>query len=181
MTNPWVSPLYNDLQSLAPILIQAGTAEILTDDSIRLFHRLTTAEIATNRHTGSHRLELFSDMFHGIIILNTVFQAFPVACVLRDEAFSRIAKFFTDILEYDTQTPGDVVIKETNEEDEEETNEAPDEDANASSSSSCTTSVPFQHSNKGVVGVFDVVKYTNSGVLVTRVGLDAVEKVTRGF
>lgn len=44
--NPAVSPLFADLHGLPPILVQAGTAETLLDDSIRLATRAAHADVS---------------------------------------------------------------------------------------------------------------------------------------
>ena len=40
LTEPLASPLYADLHSLPPVLIQCGTAELLLDDSLRLARKI---------------------------------------------------------------------------------------------------------------------------------------------
>ncbi|KAJ3083418.1 hypothetical protein HK102_001075, partial [Quaeritorhiza haematococci] len=78
MSHPVVSPIFGDLSDLPPMLIQAGDAEVLTDDAVQLFSR------AIQQGTYAE-LQLFAGMFH-------VFQALPTVAA-RDEAFSRIAEF----------------------------------------------------------------------------------------
>ncbi|KAI9025490.1 Alpha/Beta hydrolase protein [Hyaloraphidium curvatum] len=85
VTHPLVSPLYGDLRGLPPVLIQAGDAEILRDETV-LFAKKYSAANRHRRgsfapgmdhedpvlHGGLHghvRHELFKDMVH-------VFQAF---------------------------------------------------------------------------------------------------------
>lgn len=55
--HPLVSPLFADLASLPPLLIQVGTAEILLDDSTRLAHAAQRLEVEV-------ALEVWEDMFH---------------------------------------------------------------------------------------------------------------------
>ncbi|MBK8051451.1 MAG: alpha/beta hydrolase fold domain-containing protein [Anaerolineales bacterium] len=55
--DPLVSPLFADLSGLPPLLIQAGTAEILLDDSRRLAARARLFGVPVE-------LELWPDMMH---------------------------------------------------------------------------------------------------------------------
>lgn len=57
LTNPLASPLYADLRSLPPILIQCGTAELLLDDSLRLARKLRDAG-------GIVDLDVWPEMIH---------------------------------------------------------------------------------------------------------------------
>ena len=43
---PLISPIYADLTALPPLLIQAGTHEVLLDDAIRLTRQAATADVA---------------------------------------------------------------------------------------------------------------------------------------
>jgi acetyl esterase/lipase len=54
---PLASPLFADLHGLPPLLIQAGTAELLLDDSKRLARRAAAAGVAVE-------LELWENMVH---------------------------------------------------------------------------------------------------------------------
>jgi len=54
---PTISPLFADLRGLPPLLIQAGSEEILLDDSTRFAERAEAAGIAI-------RLEVFPGAFH---------------------------------------------------------------------------------------------------------------------
>ncbi|WP_009478630.1 alpha/beta hydrolase [Rhodococcus sp. JVH1] len=56
-TDPLASPLYADLHSLPPVLIQCGTAEVLLDDSLRLARRIRDAG-------GSVDLDVWPEMIH---------------------------------------------------------------------------------------------------------------------
>jgi hypothetical protein len=65
---------------------------VLKDDSIKLFHRLSVAELVTSegKHTAKKdRLELYASMVH-------VFHTFPMFA-LRDEAFARVALWMSSI------------------------------------------------------------------------------------
>ena len=61
---PLISPLYADLRGLPPLLIQAGTSEILLDDATRIAKRAGDAGVAVT-------LEIWDEMFH-------VFQMVPI-------------------------------------------------------------------------------------------------------
>lgn len=54
---PLASPLYADLTGLPPVLIQAGSAEVLLDDAVRLAERGKTAGVDVT-------LSLWDEMFH---------------------------------------------------------------------------------------------------------------------
>jgi epsilon-lactone hydrolase len=55
--NPLASPVYGDLGGLPPLLIQAGTAEAMEDDAVRLAVAAQGAGVAVT-------LELYQDMIH---------------------------------------------------------------------------------------------------------------------
>lgn len=55
--NPLVSPVFGDLRGLPPLLIQAGTAEAIEDDAVRLAMAAQAAGVAVT-------LELYEDMIH---------------------------------------------------------------------------------------------------------------------
>ncbi len=57
ITNPYISPVYADLNNLCPMLVHVGTAELLHDDSIRL------KENADKTNT-QLTLEVWPEMFH---------------------------------------------------------------------------------------------------------------------
>jgi epsilon-lactone hydrolase len=63
LDDPLVSPLYADLSGLPPMLVQAGSHEILLDDAQRLVARAREAGVDAS-------LAVFDEMWH-------VFQAFP--------------------------------------------------------------------------------------------------------
>jgi acetyl esterase/lipase len=54
---PLASPLYADLAGLPPMLVQAGTAETLLDDSVRLARQAAEANVRVT-------LEAWPDMIH---------------------------------------------------------------------------------------------------------------------
>ena len=57
LADPKVSPLFTDLSSLPPILVQVGGREVLRDDSLRLAERIEQAG-------GQIELELWEEMTH---------------------------------------------------------------------------------------------------------------------
>lgn len=57
ITHPMLSPLLGDLSGLPPILIQASTREVLTDDAVRLHQKILEAG-------GDVTLQLYPDMLH---------------------------------------------------------------------------------------------------------------------
>jgi monoterpene epsilon-lactone hydrolase len=57
MLDPFVSPLYGDLAGLPPILLQAGSREMLRDDSVRFAERARVAGVDVE-------LELWNGMQH---------------------------------------------------------------------------------------------------------------------
>lgn len=76
---PLASPLYADLRSLPPLLIQVGTDEVLLDDATRL--------AARSREVGvKATLEIWDGMFH-------VWQAFGNILPEARRAIARIGKF----------------------------------------------------------------------------------------
>jgi acetyl esterase/lipase len=80
--SPLASPLFADLQSLPPLLIQVGTAETLLDDSTRLAERARAAGVDVT-------LETWSDMIH-------VFQAFAFILPEAREAIDKIGAFLRE-------------------------------------------------------------------------------------
>jgi monoterpene epsilon-lactone hydrolase len=77
--NPYLSPLYADLQNLPPILLHVGTAEIIEDDSVRFAEKAKKASVDVT-------LEVFDDMIH-------VFQAFSDWAPEGQEAIEKIGKY----------------------------------------------------------------------------------------
>jgi epsilon-lactone hydrolase len=77
--DPSVSPVFADLTGLPPLLIQAGSHEILLDDSTRLAARAAAADVAVT-------LEVTPGVPH-------LFQAFSAMLEDGDAALSRVADF----------------------------------------------------------------------------------------
>jgi len=61
--NPLVSPLFADLKNLPPLFIQAGSIEILLDDSTRLAEKAKKAGVKAN-------LDIWDDMVHTFVTLD---------------------------------------------------------------------------------------------------------------
>lgn len=80
LTSPYLSPLFGDFKGFPPVLIQAGTNEILLSDSVRLRDRLVASGIPC-------RLEVWKDMWH-------VFQMFPIKKA--NEAAESIGRFLLE-------------------------------------------------------------------------------------
>lgn len=78
-STPGVSPLFGDLEGLAPMLIQVGDLEVLLDDSTRLAERASTAGVDVS-------IDVFDGAFH-------VFQHNP-ALPESAQALDAIAGFF---------------------------------------------------------------------------------------
>ncbi|MFB4302478.1 alpha/beta hydrolase [Actinomadura sp. NTSP31] len=77
--DPSVSPLFADLTGLPPLLIQAGSHEILLDDSTRLAARAAAADVAVT-------LDVTPGVPH-------LFQSFSAMLDEGDAALSRVAAF----------------------------------------------------------------------------------------
>jgi monoterpene epsilon-lactone hydrolase len=77
--DPAISPIFADLHGLSPILIQAGSHEILLDDSIRLARRAAIDDVAVT-------LDVTPGVPHG-------FQAFAAMLEEGDAALTRAAAF----------------------------------------------------------------------------------------
>ena len=77
--DPSISPIFADLHGLTPILIQAGSHEILLDDSIRLARRAAIDDVAVT-------LDVTPGVPHG-------FQAFAAILDEGDAALTRAAAF----------------------------------------------------------------------------------------
>ena len=58
LVHPWVSPIYGEFAGLPPLFFQAGSTEILLDDSRRCVERATSAGV-------SAELEVWKEMPHG--------------------------------------------------------------------------------------------------------------------
>ena len=77
--DPSISPIFADLRGVSPILIQAGSHEILLDDSIRLARRAAIDDVAVT-------LDVTPGVPHG-------FQAFAAMLDEGDAALARAAAF----------------------------------------------------------------------------------------
>ena len=82
--DPLVSPIFADLTGLPPLLIQAGSHEVLLDDATRLATRAAADDVAVT-------LDITPGVPH-------VFQAFAAVLDEGDAALDRAAAFVTDAL-----------------------------------------------------------------------------------
>jgi acetyl esterase/lipase len=82
---PLAAPLYAELQGLPPLLIQAGTAETLLDDSTRLADRAREAGVDVT-------LEPWEEMVH-------VWHAFASMLPEGQQAIDRVGEFLRKLLE----------------------------------------------------------------------------------
>jgi epsilon-lactone hydrolase len=80
--HPYASPLYADLHGLPPILIQAGDAEVILDDSTRFAARARAAGVEVT-------LNIWDEMPH-------VFQAFAGLLPEADEAVAQIGSWLRE-------------------------------------------------------------------------------------
>lgn len=80
-TDPLLSPLFGDFTGFPPVMIQAGSNEILFDDSARLHQRLLEQGVPC-------RMECWEDMWH-------VFQMFPIKQA--DRAVEHVAQFLLEL------------------------------------------------------------------------------------
>ena len=79
--NPYVSPVYGDFtKGSPPVLIQAGTKEMLLSDSIRLYQAIKVAG-------GEAELDVYEGMPH-------VFQGYMQGTPEQKEAFAEIQRFW---------------------------------------------------------------------------------------
>jgi epsilon-lactone hydrolase len=79
--NPAISPLFADLRGLPPTLIQAGSNEILLDDSARLAARAASDDVA-----------VILDVTPGVPRL---FQSFAAMVEEGDQALDRVTAFLS--------------------------------------------------------------------------------------
>jgi acetyl esterase/lipase len=77
--DPLVSPIFADLTGLPPLLIQAGSHEVLLDDATRLATKAAADDVAVT-------LDLTPGVSH-------VFQAFAALLEEGDAALNRAARF----------------------------------------------------------------------------------------
>lgn len=92
-THPWASPLKADLHGLPPVLIQAGTDELLHDQAVQLHDALQAAGVPV-------RCEITPRRWH-------VFQLHGGALASADDAIARLALFATT-----AHAPGEVEQRE---------------------------------------------------------------------
>jgi monoterpene epsilon-lactone hydrolase len=83
---PFASPLYANLRGLPPLLIQAGSAEVLLDDARRLADRASAADVETT-------LEVWPEMVH-------VWHLFAAILPEARAAIATISGFITSHLEH---------------------------------------------------------------------------------
>jgi acetyl esterase/lipase len=88
--DPSISPIFADLHGVSPILIQAGSHEILLDDSIRLARRAAIDDVAVT-------LDVTPGVPHG-------FEAFAAVLEEGDAALARAAAFLDQHLSRATVT-----------------------------------------------------------------------------
>ena len=79
LDDPGISPLFDDLSGLPPLLIQTGRIEVLLDDSVRLADRADAAGVDVT-------LDLADGMWH-------VYQAFAPFIPEATDALVRAAVF----------------------------------------------------------------------------------------
>jgi acetyl esterase/lipase len=84
LRNPFISPVYAELQGLPPLLIQAGGIEVLQDESILLAERAKDAGVEVN-------LEIYDGMIH-------VFQRLAKKLEEAKQAWISIGKFVKEHL-----------------------------------------------------------------------------------
>jgi len=82
--NPLVSPLYADLKGLPPMLIQAGSIEVLLDDSVRLAEHAKASGVEV-------KLEVWEGMTH-------VFQSYGDSLTDSRQAIENIGNFIQKTL-----------------------------------------------------------------------------------
>jgi len=82
--DPWVSPVFADLRGLPPLLIQAGSHEVLLDDATRLAVKAAADDVA-----------VVLDVTPGV---PHVFQAFAGLLEEGEAALDRAGRFVTDRL-----------------------------------------------------------------------------------
>jgi epsilon-lactone hydrolase len=86
-TDGLVSPLFADLTGLAPLLIQAGSHEVLLDDAVRLAARAAAADVATTLEVTPgvpHVFQAFAAMLDEGEAAPTSAGAFLRACFARN-------------------------------------------------------------------------------------------------
>jgi acetyl esterase/lipase len=80
-SNPYVSPIYGDFSKpFPPVLLQAGTKEIVLSDSVRLYQALKT-------HGHEAELDVYEGMAHG-------FQAYMTDTPEQKAAYAEVQRFW---------------------------------------------------------------------------------------
>lgn len=92
LTNPYLSPLFGDYEGFPPMLIQAGSCEMLLSDSVSLANKAKEAGVKV-------RLSVYDGMFH-------VFQMAPLALPECKRAWMEIGRFIEEIDGEGAQKPG---------------------------------------------------------------------------
>ncbi|HML05526.1 MAG TPA: alpha/beta hydrolase [Methanobacterium sp.] len=87
LENPIISPIYGDLHGLPPILIQAGSHELLLDDIIDFHKKAKDSDVEIN-------FELWKDMFHCFQIFSS---SIPEGQKAIESAGEYIKGLFNDI------------------------------------------------------------------------------------
>ncbi len=95
-THPWASPLHADLRGLPPVLIQAGTDELLHDQALQLHDALQAAGVTV-------RCEVTPGRWH-------VFALHAGAMPSADDAVDRLALFATTAYRDDEIETREVVV-----------------------------------------------------------------------
>lgn len=89
-TSPTISPVFADLTGLPPLLIQAGSHEVLLDDALRVAAHAATADVAVD-------LQVTPGVPH-------VFQGFAAILTEGDTALTAAGAFLRMHLAHDTNT-----------------------------------------------------------------------------
>lgn len=84
LENPWISPALGDFTGLPPILLHAGTNEILAYDAQRLISQAVAAHVDIQAH-------FWAEMEHGLFLFAEVF---PEATAAGDEIVRFIDRHF---------------------------------------------------------------------------------------
>lgn len=86
LKSPYISPALGDLTGLPPILLHAGTHEILAYDAQRLIAKAVASDVDIQSH-------FWSEMEHGLFLFAEVF---PEATAAGDEIIRFICKHFSE-------------------------------------------------------------------------------------
>jgi len=78
-SDPMISPIYDDLSGLPPVLVQASNSEMLIDDARRYVNKARSCNSPV-------QLQTWTDMVH-------VWHMFPQALPQSEQAFAEIGKF----------------------------------------------------------------------------------------